>query len=108
MAANERHTAHELVVASDGSIPADQLARLGVGPGAHLRVVQTPATGDSFAGSLPNLPDLTWEDFEKASAQRAEELRRDRRPSLATFRADVSIAKAADEESPADRPFRTT
>jgi len=70
MAANERHTDHELVVASDGSIPADQLARLGVGPGAHLRVVQEPATrtGGSFAGSLPNLPDLTWEDFEKASA----------------------------------------
>ncbi len=38
MAANE-HTDHELVVAADGSIPADQLARLGVAPGAHLRVV---------------------------------------------------------------------
>jgi hypothetical protein len=24
--------------------------------------------GGSFAGSLPNLPDLSWEDFERASA----------------------------------------
>jgi len=24
-------------------------------------------SGGSFAGSLPNLPDLTWEDFERAS-----------------------------------------
>jgi hypothetical protein len=23
--------------------------------------------GGSFAGSLPNLPDITWEDFERAS-----------------------------------------
>jgi hypothetical protein len=68
MAANE-HTDHELVVAPDGSIPAAQLKRLGVGPGAHLRVVQTPASrsGGSFAGSLPNFPALTWEDFERAS-----------------------------------------
>lgn len=40
-------------------------------------------------------------------AERAEELRHDRRPRLATFRADVSIAKAAEEEQPQARPFRT-
>lgn len=34
---------YELVVADDGSIPAEQIARLGLGPGAHLRVV--PASG---------------------------------------------------------------
>ncbi len=28
-----------VVVADDGSLPAAELARLGVGPGAHLRVV---------------------------------------------------------------------
>jgi len=39
-------------------------------------------------------------------AERAHELRQDRRPRLATFRADVSIAKAADAEKPAARPFR--
>jgi len=76
MAANKRHTDHELVVASDGSIPADQLMRMGVGPGAHLRVVQTPATrtGGSFAGSLPNFPEVTWEDFERASKLAREDV----------------------------------
>jgi hypothetical protein len=40
-------------------------------------------------------------------AERAEELRRGRRPSLATFRADVSIAEAAEEGGPQARPFRS-
>ncbi len=76
MAANQRHSDHELVVASDGSIPAYQLARLGVGPGAHLRVVETPAArpGGSFAGSLPNFPELSWEDFERASKLAREDV----------------------------------
>lgn len=75
MATNE-NTDHELVVAPDGSIPAAQLKRLGVGPGAHLRVVQTPATrtGGSLAGSLPNFPDVTWEDFERASKLAREDV----------------------------------
>lgn len=33
----------ELVVADDGSIPAEQIASLGVRPGAHLRVIVEPA-----------------------------------------------------------------
>jgi hypothetical protein len=34
---------HELVVADDGSIPAEQVAQLGLGPGSHVRVVvETP------------------------------------------------------------------
>jgi len=69
IAANE-HTDHELIVAADGSIPADQLERLGVRPGAHLRVVQsaspTPAAG-SISGSLSHLPDVSWNDFQRAS-----------------------------------------
>ena len=74
--ATNENTDHELVVAPDGSIPAGQLKRLGVGPGAHLRVVSTPATraGGSFAGSLPNLPELTWEDFERASRLAREDV----------------------------------
>jgi hypothetical protein len=58
----------ELVVAPDGSIPAEQVARLGVEPGAHLRVVSEPgqARGSSIAGRL-TWPDLPWEDFERAS-----------------------------------------
>lgn len=59
---------HELVVARDGSIPADQLAPLGLRPGAHLRVVETQAAKTAhLAGSLPDFPDLTWEDFERGS-----------------------------------------
>lgn len=59
----------ELVVADDGSIPAEQLARLGIRPGTHLRVVTTPerACDTGLAGSLPDLPDVEWEDFERAS-----------------------------------------
>jgi len=38
--------------------------------------------------------------------ERANELRQDRRPRLATFRADASIAKAAKKEKPEARPFR--
>jgi hypothetical protein len=40
-------------------------------------------------------------------AERAEELRQNTRPSLATFRADASIAKAAEVERPEARPFRS-
>lgn len=60
----------ELVVAEDGSIPAEQLASLGLRPGAHLRVVETdqPSVATSgLAGSLPDLPDLDWADFERGS-----------------------------------------
>jgi hypothetical protein len=64
---------HDLVVAPDGSIPADQLARLGVAPGARLRVVQT-SQPRTLAGSLPELPDLTWEEFEEASALATHDL----------------------------------
>ncbi len=61
--------ARELIVAADGSIPADQLKRLGLGPGAHLHVVEVAAARSvgSFAGSLPDFPDVTWRDFQRAS-----------------------------------------
>jgi len=75
MATNE-NIDQELVVAPDGSIPAAQLKRPGVGPGAHLRVVETPVTrtGGSFAGSLPHLADVTWEDFERAGRLAREDV----------------------------------
>lgn len=41
----------ELVVADDGSIPAEQLARLGLRPGARLLVVETIDREDD-AGDL--------------------------------------------------------
>jgi hypothetical protein len=60
---------HELVVADDGSIPAEQLTRLGVRPGTHLRVVseQPPPAAGSTAGRLTSWPQMAWEDFEQAS-----------------------------------------
>jgi hypothetical protein len=74
-AANE-HIDHELIVAPDGSIPADQLKRLGVHPGAHLRVVETAAarSGGSIAGSLSHLSDVSWEDFQRASELAQQDL----------------------------------
>ena len=59
----------ELVVADDGSIPAEQIAGLGVRPGAHLRVIVEPAglAHGTIAGQLTSWPDVTWEDFERAS-----------------------------------------
>lgn len=59
----------ELVVDPDGSIGAEQLGRLGIGPGAHLQVVRTEhgRVSGSVAGTLPDLPELSWEDFEEAS-----------------------------------------
>lgn len=60
---------HELVVADDGSIPAEQLTRLGMRPGTHLRVVaeQPPEAESSVAGRLTSWPKVSWEDFERAS-----------------------------------------
>ena len=60
----------ELVVAEDGSIPASQLARLGLLPSTHVRVVaaEEPAVAPfGLAGSLPELPDIGWDGFEQAS-----------------------------------------
>jgi hypothetical protein len=70
--ASEHHE-HELVVADDGTIPAEQLMRIGATPGAHLRVVQTISAA-SIAGSLPDFPDLTWEDFERGSELASRDL----------------------------------
>jgi hypothetical protein len=39
-------------------------------------------------------------------AERAEQLRDDRRPRLATFSADASIAEDSEREGPAAHPFR--
>lgn len=57
----------ELVVADDGSIPATQLASLGLRPGTHLRVVAAGANSDGIEAALADFPDLSWEDFARAS-----------------------------------------
>ena len=61
----------ELIVSADGSIPADQLAFLGIVAGTHLRVVREEPvrTSRTLRGLLPELPDLTWDDFEVASRE---------------------------------------
>jgi hypothetical protein len=68
---------HELIVGPDGSIPADQIARLGLRPGAHLRVVaELPEPAKThFGGSLPDLPEVAWEDFERGSQLAQGDLR---------------------------------
>jgi hypothetical protein len=40
-------------------------------------------------------------------AERADQLRQSRRPRLATFSAEASIATAAEQEQPAARDFRS-
>ena len=58
----------ELVVGPDGGIPAEQIARLGLRPGARLRVVsERPHRENRFGGSMPELPEVSWEDFERGS-----------------------------------------
>lgn len=68
---------HELIVGPDGSIPAEQVARLGLSPGAHLRVVPEPPQEhrQRFGGSMPDLPDLSWEDFERGSELARSDMR---------------------------------
>lgn len=60
---------YEVVVAGDGSIPAERLAALGVRPGSHLLVIVAEPAGaiPSFRGSLKGFPEPSWEDFERAS-----------------------------------------
>src|SRR3954447_22243190 len=83
MSSAEQHReALDLVVGADGSgvIDAAQLARWGVEPGAHLRVVPvTPAASmvrrRSLRGALANASGSapSWEDFEAASSAAARE-----------------------------------
>ncbi len=83
MSSAEQHReALDLVVGADGSgvIDAAQLARWGVEPGAHLRVVPvTPpastARRRSLRGVLANASGSgpSWEDFEVASSAAAQE-----------------------------------
>jgi hypothetical protein len=79
----EQHLeALDLVVAADGSgvIDAAQLARLGVEPGAHLRVVPVTTAAStarrrSLRGALAKASGSapSWEDFEAASSAAAQE-----------------------------------
>ena len=83
MSSAEQHLeALDLVVGADGSgvIDAAQLARWGVEPGAHLRVVPltraaSTARRRSLRGALANASGSapSWKDFEAASSVAAQE-----------------------------------
>ncbi len=77
MSTADAHEGHELIVAEDGSIRAEDLARLGLAPGAHLRVLPAaPAAAvvEEFCGSLTGrFPEPSWEDFQMASALARED-----------------------------------
>lgn len=67
----------ELVVGPDGGIPAEQIARLGLRPGSHLRVVPEPGRRPAtFGGSVPDLPEVSWDDFQRGSALAQRDLDR--------------------------------
>lgn len=66
-----------VVVADDGSLPATELARLGLGPGARLRLVpeQRPARRGRMAGALagkvsPDAVDDLLRGLDAAKAER--------------------------------------
>ncbi len=64
-----------MIVADDGSIPADQVRKLGLEPGTHLRVVEEGPgpEGGPLGASMPGFPDLSWEDFERGGALARED-----------------------------------
>jgi hypothetical protein len=56
----------EVVVGPDGGIAPNELARYGVRPGAHLRLVSESAKTPPFrsaAGILTGAKSLSWDDF---------------------------------------------
>jgi len=64
-----------MIVAADGSIPATELAKLGVRPGQHLRIVVDASLPKALAlrGSLAEYPEPSWEDFEYAGTRARED-----------------------------------
>jgi len=72
---------HELIVGPDGSIPADQIARLGFRAGSHLRVVTEPgdegyrARGSLAGVLLERIDDAALDRFDSAlGANRRERI----------------------------------
>lgn len=63
------------VIHPAGSISAEQRALLGHLPGAKLQVASQLRAGVTrFGGSMPELPEVSWEDFERGSALARTEL----------------------------------
>ena len=74
----------EVVVDSDGSltVPADELARHGVGPGAHLRLVATGADGSTRRSMRGALASITTPDAVRAWSEALDDDRAERRNRL--------------------------
>jgi hypothetical protein len=77
-----------VVVAEDGSLPASELARLGLRPGTHLRLVPEPrkSARGRMAGALATkLPVEAVDDWVRA----LDEAKAER---VAAYRADIDQA----------------
>jgi hypothetical protein len=67
----------EVVVGADGGIAPEELARHGVRPGAHLRIVaqtERPPIRPAYGALRGQLPEVSWEDFEAASRLAVEDV----------------------------------
>ncbi len=67
----------EVVVGTDGGIAPEELARHGVRPGAHLRIVaqtERPPIRPAYGALRGQLPEVSWEDFEAASRLAVEDV----------------------------------
>lgn len=77
----------EVVVGSDGSltVPADELARHGVGPGAHLRLVASGDSGSGRRSMRGALASITTPDAVRAWSEALDYDRAERRSRLGSL-----------------------
>jgi hypothetical protein len=67
----------EVVVGADGGIAPEELARHGVWPGAHLRIVaqvERAPIRPAYGTLRGQLPEVSWEDLQGASRLTAEDV----------------------------------
>jgi hypothetical protein len=67
----------EVVVGADGGIAPEELARHGVRPGEHLRIVtqvERPQIHPIYGALRGQVPEVSWEDFEAASRLAVEDV----------------------------------
>lgn len=82
-AENPNAAGFEVVVDENGSIPAEALARFGIRPGAHLRVVEEPVTPRKKLRGI-----LKDEISPEAVDEITEELRRNKEERIAAIMRD--------------------
>jgi hypothetical protein len=93
-----------------GLDPVLGVERTVLGDALHASYIQNDELRAELATALARGSEprtLPRQDARSGRAERADELRHNRRPGLATFRADTSIAVAAEQEQPAARDFRS-